>query len=230
MGLKSLEYKDRWTLIVATVQSLATLGTFIVALVGIWRVAPIISYQIERQQEDESSKSILSLMQSKEAGDKLVGEALGWWTVQVNNYQRVMELIRRRGQRNLDVTYNIEQSTASNVPDLLVLTAIDVDGKAEVVRVPVNAKAMTPTQYIQQKINKGAFSALDSIKREKIENSITYYMQAHMQPKVPSPFIRVGMSLEEVYEEISYAQDHRNEAIKHIRALKGVIDEAKFVD
>lgn len=230
MAWKSLEYKDRWILIVAAIQSLATLGTFIVALVGLWRISPIITYRIERQQKEESSNATLSLLQSKEVGDKFVGDALAWWKVQVNNYERVMELIKNREQRNLDITYNIEESTASNVPDLMVLTAVDVDGKAEVVKVPINAKAMPPTQYIQQKINQGAFSSLSSPMREKIENSITHYMQAHMQPKVPPPYIRVGMSLEDVYEEISYSQNLRNQAIQHIRSLKGVIDEAKVID
>jgi len=230
MGWKSLEYKGGWTLIIATIQSIATLGTFIVALVGISRVTPLISYQIERQQDDESTKSILSLLQSEEAADKFVGEALGWLTVQVKNYQHIMDLIKRRDQRNLDVTYDIEESTTQNVPDILVVTAVNVDGKAEMVKVPINSKVMSPTQYIQQKINKGSFSSLDSRKRLKVENSITSYMKAHMQPKVPPPYIRLGMSLQQVYEEISYSQDHRNDTIKHIRALKGVIDEAMVVD
>jgi hypothetical protein len=230
MRWKGLEFQERWKLIVGTIQSLATLGTFIVALFGVWRVTPIITHQIERQIESKSSKSILSLLQSKEVGHKFVGETISWWTVQVMNYQRIMDLIMRRDQLNLDVNYEIVESTAENEPDLLVVTSVNKGGKKDVVEVPVNAKAMPPTQYIQRRINKGAFSALASTKREKVENAITYHMRAHMQPKVPPPYIKAGMSLEEVYEEISYAQVHRTEAIQNIRALKGIIDDAMAVE
>ena len=52
MGWRELEYRERWSLVVSTIQALATLGAFTVALVGVWRVAPIITYQVEKQKSE----------------------------------------------------------------------------------------------------------------------------------------------------------------------------------
>jgi hypothetical protein len=41
---RALDRKDRWSLITGSLQAAATIGMFLVALVGIWKVTPIITY------------------------------------------------------------------------------------------------------------------------------------------------------------------------------------------
>lgn len=224
MGWWDLEFKERWQTIVAAVQAAATLGTFVVAAVGIWKVTPIITYQVERQKEAEPAPPGIS--EYSKVANKFVDGVLNWWTGQVQDYQRIMELIGKRVELGLDVNYEVAKSKVENEPDFLVVTASDARGKTEVVRVPVNTKAMPPSQYIQREINQGAFSGLDSTRRQRVENAIARYMHACMLPKVPPAYVSTGMSLREVHDQIALAQDQRKEAIRHIRALRGIIDAA----
>ena len=59
MGWKEISLKDRWIMVAATLQALAAVGTFLVALVGIWKVAPIITYQVQQvaRQEEKAKLS-----------------------------------------------------------------------------------------------------------------------------------------------------------------------------
>ena len=85
MGWKDMDYKERWTMVIAAVQSFAALGTFIAAIVGVWRVAPIITYQIQQQvlQQQKEAEQAAAAMPSSEVANRVVGDVMSWWTAQV---------------------------------------------------------------------------------------------------------------------------------------------------
>lgn len=238
---KNMEYKDRWLLICSALQATAALGTFLVAIVGLLSVAPIITYNIEQQeravQRDKiSAPETLPAPQTgkaepSEVAQRFVTDVLAWWTPQVEGYQRILELtdasVKGQGKTSFEI---VPSTDVANIPggtvDLLVLTVANPAGKTETVQVPVNANAMPPSQYIQCKINQGAFAALDPDARLRVEQAIGRYLHAYMLPKVTPAYVQSDMSLEQLRAAISYHQDHRREALRHIRALGGIIDAA----
>lgn len=230
---KDLELKERWGLIAATVQAVATFGAFLVALVGVWKVAPIITYQVQQQQEAEAleQQAVASIPASHEVAEAFSADAALWWSGQVRSYQRVLDLIDAKAKRNLKVGFEVRESAGPQdvpgvVPDMLIVTATELDGKKDWVRVSVNEKAVSPTQYIQCKINQGAFAGLAPAKRRAAEAAVERYLHNVMLPKVAPPHVRPDMSLQELYQEISNHQPRRLDARRQIQALKGVIDSA----
>nr|NIQ08850.1 hypothetical protein [Gammaproteobacteria bacterium]NIR95788.1 hypothetical protein [Gammaproteobacteria bacterium]NIW46417.1 hypothetical protein [Gammaproteobacteria bacterium] len=134
-------------------------------------------------------------------------------------------------EQGWNVKFDVIASDVTDGPpeamaDLLVVSATDAGGKQEVVKVAVNDKALPPSQYIQCKINQGAFSKLETATRQRVENAIGSYMHAFMLPKVPPAYVNEDMSLEEIQQEISLRQRSRKEAIRQIQVLKGIIDAA----
>lgn len=239
MAFRDIETKYRWSLIISAAQALATLGMFVVALIGVWKVAPIITYQtyqIEQKQEAEQTAELAKVSEAKlpqysAAVDRFVNDVLGWWTSQVKSYQRIMDLIKEKDKRQLNIKFKVVGSApASNEqipdPDSLVVTATGANMKKQTIRVPVNEHAMTPNQYIQCKINQGMLYGLESTARQRVEIAIAQYIQAGMVHKVPPAYVQPDMSLQQLYEAISYHQNQRVEAIAQIRALQGVIEAA----
>ena len=238
---KNMEYKERWLLVCGGLQAAAAVGTFLAAVVGLWSVAPIITYNIEQQEKSvrrEKATQAEGMPAPKAAADepsavaqRFVADVLAWWTPQVDSYQRIMDWTGTPAKNHVKVGFEIVQSTdVANVPagtvDLLVVTATDPAGKTETVQVPVNASAMPPSQYIQCKINQGAFATLDPQSRRNVEQAIGRYLHDHMLPKATPAYVRPDMSVEELRRAISYHQDQRLEASRHIRALAGIIDAA----
>ena len=227
---KTLGLQQRWTLIVLTVQATAALGTLIAAIVGVWSVSPIISYRIQQQERlRETGERAITLPDTHPVTARFVQEVYSWWEEQVGDYGRALDVIRAREELGLDVAYELMESpqlagVAESVADILVLTATGPDGKAQVVEVPVNENAMPLTQYIQYKINHGAFSELDLAKRQKVEAAVSQYMRFYMVPRVPPPYIGTKMSLDEIEREIRASQRQRVDAAKHILALNAVIE------
>ena len=75
MDWKDPEFRERWGLIVASVQAFATLGAFLVAIVGVWRVAPIITYQVEKQRA-ERIPTAMAPTSGSELATRFANEAL----------------------------------------------------------------------------------------------------------------------------------------------------------
>ena len=149
MGWSQLEYKDRWSLVMSATQAAATVGMFVVTLVGIWKVAPIITYQVEQQQTAVARAEPKLIVEP--VTDPFVVAALAWWVDQVQKHQRIVELTDAAGQNGRKVSYEIvagggEEIASGIRPDLLVVTST-ANGKKEVVSVPVNENAMLPSQY-----------------------------------------------------------------------------------
>jgi hypothetical protein len=238
---KNLEYKDRWLLVCGALQAAAAVGTFLAALVGLWSVAPIITYHIEQQEKSiqrekvSASEKLLApktpTAEPSAVAQRFVADVLAWWTPQVDSYQRILQLTGAPAKGQAKLGFKIVQSAdVANIPggtvDVLVVTATDAAGKTETVQVPVNAKAMPPSQYIQCKINQGAFASLDPQARLRVEQAIGRYLHAYMLPKATPAYVRPDMSVEQLRAAISYHQEQRHEASRHIRALAGIIDAA----
>ena len=231
MGWRDFESRDRWSLFISAGQALATFGMFMVTLIGIWKVAPIITYQtyqIEQQQEAAKDRKLAKYSPTT---DRFVNDVLGWWTNQVESYQRILDMIQEKDKRQLKISFKIDESRANTddptgPPDFLIVTATNAKGKEEVVKVPVNERAMNPNQYIQCKINQGMLYDLEPTKRHRAEIAIAQYIQAGVVSKVPPAYVRSDMSLQQLFEEISFHQNKRTEVITQIRALQGVIDAA----
>lgn len=229
---KTLGLQQRWTLVVLTVQATAALGTLIAAIVGVWSVSPIINYRIQQQERrQQMEESAVTLPDTHPVTARFVQDVYSWWEANVESYERVLEVIRARDELGLSIAYEVLESpqlegVAESLSDVLVLTATGRDGKAQVVEVHVNENAMPLTQYIQYKINHGAFSELDAAKRQKVEAAVTQYMKFYMVPRVPPPYVGAKMSLDEVEREIDASQKLRVDAMKHIQALNAVIEVA----
>lgn len=229
---KTLGLQQRWTLIVLTIQATAALGTFIAAIVGVWSVSPIISYRIEQQERlRQTEERAITLPDTHPVTARFVQDVHGWWESHVLSYERVLEILEAREQLGLSVAYEIYESpqlvgVAESTSDVLVLTATGADGKAQVVEVPVNENAMPLTQYIQYKINHGAFSELDMAKRQRVEAAVSQYMRFYMVPRVPPPYVGANMTLDEVAHEVGASQKLRVDAMKHVQALNAVIEVA----
>ncbi|UCH46499.1 MAG: hypothetical protein JSU95_10230 [Betaproteobacteria bacterium] len=229
MGWKQLEFKDRWSLLTSGLQALATLGTFIVALIGVWKVAPIITYQVQQQESEAVAR------QTQFAGEAVehpfVKDALVWWTKQVENYGQIVELTHSAVHKGSKVSFEVRRRGGTAIapglkPDLLVVTAISSAGKKEVVSVPVNQDAMSPSQYVRFKVNQGAFADLPKAERRRLEVAVERYINRDMVPKVPPVIVRPDMSLTQLHEEVAMNQHHREEALRHIVGLDEVLASA----
>ncbi len=229
---KTLGLQQRWTLVVLTIQATAALGTFIAAIIGVWSVSPIINYRIQQQERlQQTEERAITLPDTHPITARFVQDVYGWWETHVLSYERVLEVLEAREELGLNIAYEIFESpqlegVAESISDVLVVTATGPDGKAQVVEVPVNENAMPLTQYIQYKINHGAFSELDLAKRQKVEAAVGQYMKFYMVPRVPPPYVGTNMSLDEVAHEINSSQKLRVDAMKHIQALNAVIEVA----
>lgn len=120
MPWKELSPKDRWSLVAAWMQASATIGMFVVALVGIWQVTPIITYQIQQQAQAERAAS-------RPAADSVTGrfvaDAFGWWSAQVAGYRRIVELTAAPAAPGTKLSYQLvsgggEEVVAGLRPDL----------------------------------------------------------------------------------------------------------------
>ena len=234
-----LKTRQRVGLFAVIVQASATVGMFIVAVIGITQVAPIITYQtiqIEQKQEEEAKKKALideaaletKLPKHSVVVDRFVNDVLSWWTNQVDSYQQIMDAIKNKDKKVSFKVVGAKQDSSGVVsaPDFLIVTAISAAGKKQVIKVAVNEGAMNPNQYIQCKINQGLLSDIPEPDREKVEIAVNRYIHEGMVNKVPPAYVQPDMTLNQVYEAISYQQKQRVEAIGQIRALHGVIEAA----
>ncbi len=227
MGWKQLEFKERLSMMTAGLQAVSTFGMLVVALIGIWKVAPIITYQLQQQETEIAQTDLLADPDT----DPLVVDALAWWTEQLRDYRQVVELTGESGQDGREVSFEILTGGGTAIargvrPDLLVVTAIGPEGQ-EVVSVPVNESAMSPSQYVRFRVNQGAFANLPADERRKVETAVERYINRVMVPKVPPILLRSDMSLEELRSEVGANRHHREEALRHIRGLQEVLAAAK---
>ncbi len=233
MGWKQLEFKDRWSLVTGATQALATLGTFIVALIGIWKVAPIITYQVQQQAAEVAATQPPAI--GEVVQDPFVRDALAWWTGQVQSYRRIIDLTHSSVHRGSKVTFVVRPKGGTAIaptvnPDLLVVTAVSAGGKKETVSVSVNEDAMSPSQYLRFKLNQGAFANLPKAERRRVEIAVERYINRDMVPKVPPLIVRSDMSLEQLHEEVAMNQHHREEALRHIVGLEEVLSSARRLE
>jgi hypothetical protein len=229
MTWKDLTSKDRWLIFTAALQAAATVGTFLVALVGFWKVTPIITYQV--QQQESRALQAAAAPAGDTVTDRFAADAVSWWSAQVASYQRILDLTGSGAPRGLKVSFEViaDGTTAiasALTPDLLVVTAVAPDGKVETVRVPVNDDAMPPSQYLQCRLNQGVFAGLDATKRTRVETAVQRYVNRHMVPRVPSAHVRDTMSLAQLHDEIALHQSRRVEALQHLLGLKDMLDSA----
>ncbi len=232
MTWKDLDFKERWTLALGSVHALATAVLAIVATLGLAQVAPILVYQIEQQQKAEKTLRAEPAMQVSEYGsvaNAFVDDVMAWWMSEVHAHQRIVELIKMSEQKAADLAIEItEGNPIPAAPEIrsecLTVTATLGSDATEVVRIAVNEGAPPPTQYIQYKINHGAFADLNPSQRQKVEDAIARYMNLFMVPDVPPAFVKRTASLSELHDGISCGQPQRVNTIRHIRALKGIID------
>jgi len=228
MGWRDLEYRERWSLIVSTIQALATLGAFLVAIVGIWRVAPIITYQVEKQRAEPIPLAVGGGTGSALAG-RFVNDALEWWSPRVVAYGRIVELVKTRTGRGWELSFELQKGVGVGddalTSDVLVVHARHAKHEDETLRVEVNESAIQPGHFIQRQINGGFFERLEPDLRRQVEVAVEHYARNHMLPRIPPPHIRADMSIEEVADEIALHQDDRETAARQIPGLAEVIEE-----
>ena len=87
MAWKDLDYQGRVSVLTSGVQAAATFGMFLIALVGIWKVTPIITYQVQQQE------SALSQIAVDDHTHPLVLDALSWWGGNVQCYDELVEIL-----------------------------------------------------------------------------------------------------------------------------------------
>ncbi|MDH5540688.1 MAG: hypothetical protein OEY03_14905 [Rhizobacter sp.] len=224
---KDLNAKDRWLMVTAGLQAIATIGTFLVAMVGIWQVTPIISYQVQQQQA--AAERSTAGAASESITDRFAADAVGWWSAQVTNYQRVLDLTGPNAPRGRKLSFEliVDGTTAiapGVTPDLLVVTSTSSAGTSEIVKVPVNEEAMPPAQYLQCRVNQGAFAALAAADRSKVEIAVLTFIQRQMVPRATPPHVRSDMSIDQVHDEIALVQGQRVAALQHLLGLKAMLD------
>lgn len=229
---KTLGLQQRWTLVVLTIQACAAAGTFIAAMVGLWSVSPIITYRIQEQERlAEAAETAITLPDTHPVTARFVQDVYRWWESQVERYQRIIELIGTRNTLGAEVRFELrEQAQIPDVPasvaDFIVVTARGPDGREETVSAAVNENAMPLTQYIQFKINHGAFAELDPQTRQRAEEAVARYTRFYMTPRVSPPHVGSTMTLDEVLREVQSCQQLRIDAFKHIQTLNAVIEVA----
>ena len=100
-GLDNPGRRDRWLLVAAVIQAVSTFGMFAIALVGIWNVQPIITYQLERQERqarEEQARAEVPVVPEggvraeSATATRFVGEISAWWREQTDGYERILEL------------------------------------------------------------------------------------------------------------------------------------------
>ncbi|MDH5539382.1 MAG: hypothetical protein OEY03_08270 [Rhizobacter sp.] len=224
---KDLNGRDRWLMVTAGLQAIATIGTFLVAMVGIWQVTPIITYQVQQQQA--AAERSATNVASESITDRFSADAVGWWSAQVTNYKRILDLTGPDAPRGRKIGFELiaDGSTAiapGVTPDLLVVTSTSSAGTSEIVKVPVNEEAMPPAQYLQCRVNQGAFAGLAASDRAKVEIAVQTYVQRQMVPRATPPHVRADMSLQQVHDEIALDQAQRVAALQHLLGLKAMLD------
>ncbi len=231
MWWRDLSFSEKWNLVAGSVHAVSTFGLALVAIIGLSKVAPIIVYQVEQQRQEQQRTAAVAAdgAARSEAADVFVGEVLSWWTPQVEGHQRILDLVAMQARNQARVAFAIERAQpVAGAPeilsDYLIVTATPDSGAEEIVRVPVNESAVSPNQYIQYRINHGAFAHLNSLPRQAVEGGITGYLHHFMVPKAPPAYVESDMTLRELSQAISDTQAHRVDALKHIRALRGIID------
>jgi len=238
MPWKDLSSKDRSVVIAAWLQASATMGMFLVALIGIWQVTPIITYQIQQQAQAARAPAApyaTTLPMKDTVTARFVAEAFHWWSTQVSGYRRIIELTAAPTPRDLKVSHQLisgggQEVVAGMRPDLLVVTATGPQGDKEVVSVPVNENAMAPSQFLQCKINQAYFAELPAPQRQRVEIAASRYLHDVMMPRAPAAFIRAGMSMRQVHEELLLHQHEREKALEHIQALENVLEKASAAE
>ena len=224
---KGLDRKDRWGLVSSSLQAAATWGMFFVALVGIWKVTPIITYQVQQQQVQSERASAQEFAGS--LTDIFARDALKWWTGEVRSFQRIIDVTGPGAPRDQKVAFELVKAGAASIapgvtPDLLVVTVTGRQGQVESIKVAVNEHAMSPAQYLQYRINKGVFAGLGAGKREKAEVAVERYIHRYMLPRVPPAHVEADASLRELHDEIQRNQHQREEALEHLTGLKAMLD------
>jgi len=227
MSWKELGTKEHWLLVTAAIQAAATIGTFLVALVGIWKVTPIITYQVQ-QQEAQAQRAAQAVV-GDTITDRFAADAVNWWSAQVASYQRILDLTGPGAPRDRKVSFEIIPGGATAIapgvtPDLLVVTSTGRGGASETISVPVNEHAMTPSQYLQCRVNQGVFAGLVGEKRVKVETAVERYIHRHMVPRVPAAHVESDMSRKELHDEIAVHQNQRVETLQHVLGLKEMLD------
>lgn len=229
MPWKDLTSKDRWLVFTAVIQAAATVGTFLVALVGFWKVTPIIAYQV--QQQEAQALQPAAVQAGESVTDRFTADAVSWWSAQVASHERILELTGKRAAGELTVSFEVVAEGAASIapavaPDLLVVTARSPNGSIEAVKVAVNDDAMPPSQYLQCRLNQGVFAGLDAAHRTKTETAIQRFINNQMVPRVSPAHVRPDMSLAQLHDEIAREQGQRVEALQHLLGLKAMLDTA----
>jgi hypothetical protein len=231
MPWRDLGTKDRWQLVASALQAVATVGTFFAAVVGLWKVTPIITYQVQ-QQEAQAERVAQAVMPSTLLGeavtDRFVDDVVRWWSGEVASYQRIVDLTGG-GPRGRKVTFELIAAGATTVapgvvPDLLVVTATGPGSASETVKVAVNEHAMSPSQYLQRRVNQGFFAELDAATRTKVEVALQRYIYRQMVPRVPPVHVQPTMSLEQLHDEVVLDQSQRVETLQHLLGLKTMLE------
>jgi hypothetical protein len=225
MGWKDLDFRARVSVMTSGVQAAATFGMFLVALIGIWKVTPIITYQVERQE------SALEQITVEPDTHPLVLDALSWWGGHVQSFDRVIEVLGDAKKGKAKVSFEILPEAGAEIipdvrPDLLVVSVVNAAGNQETMSIPVNTNAMPPSQYLRCKINQGAFASLPEPQRKNVEIAVERYINRVMVPIVPPLIVRADMSLQELEFEISSTMHLREEALRHIKRLQEVVTAA----
>jgi len=220
MGWKQLNFKERWSLATSGLQAAATFGMLVVAIFGVWKVTPIITYQVQQQQSE------LAQMVPEPNTDPLVVDALTWWTKQLRGYRSVVTMIDDSVRQGQEISFEILPGGGTAIargvsPDLLVVTTTGPGGQN--VSVPVNQNAMSPSQYVRFRINQGAFAGLPEEKRQRVELAVERYMNRHMVPAVPPITVRPDMMIGELRTEVALNAHHRDEALRHIKGMEQII-------
>jgi hypothetical protein len=225
MGWKELDFPERVSVMTSGIQAAATFGMFLVALIGIWKVTPIITYQVERQE------SALAEIAVEPHTHPLVLDALSWWGGHLQSYERLVEVLGDAEKGKVQASFEILAEAGAEIvpgirPDLLVVSVVDKAGELERISVPVNNNTMPPSQYIRYKVNQGLFASLPEPQRRNVEVAVERYIKRVMVPVVPPLIVRADMSLEELEFEISATRHHREEALRHIKGLQEVLTAA----
>ena len=220
MGWKQLDFKERWSLATSALQAGATLGMLVVAVVGVWKVTPIITYQVQQQQSE------LAQMVPEPNTDPLVVDALAWWTGQLRGYRSVVTMIDESVRQDREVSFELLPGGGTAIapgvsPDLLTVSTPGSRGAT--VSVPVNQNAMSPSQYLRFRVNQGAFSGLPEEQRRRVELEVERYINRHMVPAVPPITVRADMTIGELRTEVALNAHHRDEALRHIKGLEETI-------
>jgi hypothetical protein len=228
MPWKERPLKDRSMVVAAWLQASATIGMFVIALIGIWQVTPIITYQIEQQAQAERTATAPA---ATTVTERYVADAFAWWSAQVASYRRIVDLTAETVAQDAKVGYQLisgggQEVVAGMRPDLLIVTATRPAGEDEIVSVPVNENTMSPSQYFQCELNQGYFSEMAPVQRQQVETAVSRYLHEYMLPKAPAAFVRPGMSLRQLHDDVSLHQDEREKALEHIQALASVLAKA----